>query len=487
MSSETVTNTNMDAANKRARIDPNAIVPTGNSSRRNPKAPLALAEAHIRSHIASLHPQIASMLETHGFKHIMKLSNLYNKEKQILKMKEENDFYPRSVRFEFKLHMTKAAEQRTDYTTLQEEVNTSLQTMKNTFKQHVITATEIEKRVIEDSLLSDFVTTTRLITQAFNIGSENVENVDTVVATIIENNHETLLQPIQSNLESFKTRYLADHNIASWPNIHIEPAAATQTQAQQQRTSAYFAPREQQPLPAANINNAPSRPTATSTLNATISRTLESVFVTSWNTYLDQIKKNEVSLQMKKLSANHGIEQSTDDANMLLDQEPTANPELVEVLITRKTTEATKQLRSEIADLTNQIKQLKNDKRGRGGASKQKENSHVKKNNTTSKLKPQKDQNKQSASHLDSNKNKNKHSSTNSSKSNRQKIHKEAKTALPQKDKGAVDPGMEGDQEQTTDANKQYLSPSHYTYSICYQTSLWVCSRSVQNHQTECI
>ena len=59
----------------------------------------------------------------------------------------------------------------------------------------------------------------------------------------------------------------------------------------------------------------------------TIISALESTFVTSWNSYLDQDKKNEVSIQVKRLALNNNIEKATKDATMEIDQEGTAPPQ----------------------------------------------------------------------------------------------------------------------------------------------------------------
>mmetsp|Transcript_39539 Transcript_39539/g.80665 ORF Transcript_39539/g.80665 Transcript_39539/m.80665 type:complete len:113 (-) Transcript_39539:536-874(-) len=96
---------------KRTRIDPSAKDPSTadrpqNQARQPPKS---LAEAFIRSHVASLHPQLASILEKLGIDQVHRLQSVYNKQTQSARMEDDSEFIPRSARLEFKFHMTKSS------------------------------------------------------------------------------------------------------------------------------------------------------------------------------------------------------------------------------------------------------------------------------------------------------------------------------------------------------------------------------------------
>jgi hypothetical protein len=74
------------------------------------KPPMALAEAFIRSSVASLQQSLASIVEKLGKEHIVILSKLDNKKGILKKLEDNEDMIPRSAQLEFKLTGSKCNE-----------------------------------------------------------------------------------------------------------------------------------------------------------------------------------------------------------------------------------------------------------------------------------------------------------------------------------------------------------------------------------------
>ena len=377
-------------AQKRTRIDPAATLPptTTNGTKKASTAPLALAQAFIKSHISSLHPEIGSVMETHGLDFVLKMSKLYNKQRQLTKMETDEEFIPRSARFEFKLHPSKQATQAPSYNDLQVDIDSSVKDMKQLFKGYIIRLLRIENELASQQLLIDLASSLRQVIEAFKVGHDTSPSADIIAATIIDQHHETLFEFIPgATVQKFQAEYIKLHSLNTWPNAHVAPSATGTQPSASQNASPFFQNyvnnrNRNHTTTTDNTMNIQEQPTpmsqpaatGTTTLCQTIHTAFKAVFVTAWTSYQDQIKKNEITLQIKRLKTNRDLEKSAEDTAITIDEDGSAPPELIAELVTKKTNEATRPLKKEIADLSNQIQQLlsltKNDKRGRGGATK---------------------------------------------------------------------------------------------------------------------
>ena len=112
--------------------------------------------------------------------------------------------------------MSKQAEQHQDYQGLQEDMNRVLQQSKDNFKLLVIRATKIEIEILRNSILTTVVQSTRLLTQAFAIGRDNIGPIDSILITIMNEHHSVLLQHTTYDLEQYKTRYISENSTVTW-------------------------------------------------------------------------------------------------------------------------------------------------------------------------------------------------------------------------------------------------------------------------------
>jgi hypothetical protein len=71
-----------------------ANAPSGEIKSASASTPKAIADAFIKTHVTSLQPQLASILEKLGLQYLDLLHSLYNKKSQISKMESNEEFIP---------------------------------------------------------------------------------------------------------------------------------------------------------------------------------------------------------------------------------------------------------------------------------------------------------------------------------------------------------------------------------------------------------
>ena len=105
-----------------------------------------------------------------------------------------------------------------------------------------------------------------------------------------------------------------------------------------------------------------------------VKQVIEDVFVTSWSRFLEQQSKNELSLQLKKLSSTFFTTRSTSEATAIVDAEPAADKTELKALIRLECIDETKKLLKQLNDMKNELNNLKSSsknsiQRGNGSAS----------------------------------------------------------------------------------------------------------------------
>jgi hypothetical protein len=306
--------------------------------------PHALAESFIRRFTASLHPDLAPITERLGKEHILLLSKLDNKKIQVQRMVDNADLIPRSARLNFKLSVSKRAEQRQEFETLQEETAALLETYKQGLKEQIIKATKIETTALEDELREHLVTACRIITKSYMILQQDDSDVDRKVYTLMELYLVSLSINCKMSLETFTEMYKTAHSLPTFP-----PDAERRT---------------------ATMTGAVVPPDITA-----LKEIIEGVFVTAWANYKQKQQQNAIALELKKFTTSLLTDKATATATMAIDTEPAADKPELQALIRYETKQDTKALRKEIEDLKKQVQVLtsakNSNRRGRGGASSQ--------------------------------------------------------------------------------------------------------------------
>ena len=117
---EQATDTN-NGSNKRTRFDTTAHVPATEDTKDAATSPMSVASQHIRTHLTSLRPQIATILEKLAFAVLRLQAKQHNKQRQISKMESDAEFIPRSTRLKFELTASKTAELSMEFVALKDE------------------------------------------------------------------------------------------------------------------------------------------------------------------------------------------------------------------------------------------------------------------------------------------------------------------------------------------------------------------------------
>jgi hypothetical protein len=365
MSRRNATNTNTSSSpNKRVRFDAtSAPASSGDISTTIISTPLSVADNLIKNHIASLQPQLASILGKLGHKHVSLLHKLYNKQSQVNRMESDEDFIPRSARIDFQFHMSKNAEERPEFLALQEETNAHITTFRKLLRQQIIKATKIEMETLMDDIKLGFVKNIRVSIEAFLIGDDTGLTVDdntlhSTVSSLMENRNPTLLRHSTfTSYEDFCDFYKRLNNLSGFPIVHTGAGNSSTPLA----TSRFFNSGTNNSQ--ANRSNN-TTPVSTLELDK-ISRALESIFITPFDEYLNQCKKNQINMNLKKLSTMHFTEESTNDSQMHLDREPAADRIQLQSLIKKQTQAETKSLVKELHKLQEKLKAI--EKKSVGG------------------------------------------------------------------------------------------------------------------------
>jgi hypothetical protein len=288
-------------------------------------------------------------------------------------MESSEDFVPRSARIEFMFHMSKAAEERPEFIALKEDTNNRILEFKKFLTNQIIKATKIECEVSSEQIRDSFVKSVRVAVQGFILCDDTTCNLncDAIVSTIMESRSARLLRHTTfSSVESFYEKYKLVHNLPTFPirrdqerssvpqSRFFQSNAASRNNTQSDHTGSLLDPAHH------NLDS--------------ITRIIESVFIMPFDEYLTQCKKNQISLELKKLSTSHFTEEATANTQMDLDREPALDKSQLQDLIRKHAKAENQLLVKEISKLQLQLKKLdsKNSQRGRSphrGASNQKE------------------------------------------------------------------------------------------------------------------
>lgn len=374
-------------SSKRARFDASAQLPaTESQSEKKVSSPMAVATQQIRDHLASLRPEFATILEKFASVALKAKAEAYSKQRNISRMETDDTVIPRSARVKFDLTTkNKPVETSVEYITLKDETAKLVADFQSNLKAKIVASAKLDIKFLEQASRVELAKALRLATTAFLIAdghSHSATDTDRMVNTILDRHHEELLKTCQPvTLEEFRTIYKETHGLADLPQpravVITAAAAAAARPANFDREDSlalnFDLMGDGHPIAAnviaARTNTAPIQLDKTDKEVMKIFRTFHSIFVVPWKSYQDTMDRNDIGLELKKLSTSHFVEQATDDAAMEIDNEASADPTLLRELISKLVLEKTSVLQQKIDRLE------KNKPRGQArGASNKKEN-----------------------------------------------------------------------------------------------------------------
>ena len=405
----TATDTNQPP-NKRTRFstDEDNTMSTISTDRVQP--PKILAESFIRAAIASLHPIIATDVEKLGKEHLLLLSKRLHLDKATLRMVNDPDHIPTSARFKFELSCSDRVKDTPEYKALTDRTTEAINKAQTDLRKIIIDASKLEKTAITIEIQRHLVKAIRLITNAFLLSKNDTTPVDVMVYLVIRKHLDEIATHTPMNFATFVKIYKEVHTIETFPpsrrnsnnntttttsNTNNTSTTSTSTQPS---VSRYFANNQEATASAGNSTTASTSQTQqeeeVTIVNPNIKKikdTLEQIFVTAWSRFMEQQTKNEVAIELKKLSTTFFTTRSTSEATAAVDAEPPADKKELKELIRLETDEKTKVLVKQLNDMKKELSLLKSSKnskqRGQGGASAKKTKSSK---TSTNKISPNK-------------------------------------------------------------------------------------------------
>ena len=273
-------------------------------------------------------------------------------------METNEDFIPRSARIDFQFHMTKQAVSTPEFQSLKTQTETEINKFRTFLKKQVITAIKIKQSVLTNQIQDDFcqslehIVHTFLTANSISINSTNIKSTMDLVlndTNLFKHCNLTKLTFLQCSLKSNTTSpnpEPMDHSdslvlqgIIPYPTLDAhttEPASSQQD----------------------NDNRSNSPDPKIMNVSQSIRQAFKSVFVSAWDQYLDQVKKNQIAHQLAKLNVTVFDGLATEKAANIIAKEPSADRATLDALITEKTKAETKKLSLQIQQLTSKINTL---------------------------------------------------------------------------------------------------------------------------------
>eukprot|EP00957_Ditylum_brightwellii_P015993 1204889-Ditylum_brightwellii.AAC.1 len=187
------------------------------SSKRTP--PKALATTYIKKHTSLLQSNIPQALDSYCSKHLELFQKAYTKEKQIQHLKRDLTLIPKSARIKFTVHVPKGAEETEEFKGLQEGIEEILDRTRRDLKAKIIAAMKLELTLLQKEIKTSLVKALRPIAEIFIISSNISVDKDTVVASLIESYHNTILKHSKMNYTEFNILYRATHMLSVYPRL----------------------------------------------------------------------------------------------------------------------------------------------------------------------------------------------------------------------------------------------------------------------------
>ena len=313
--------------NKRLRFDTSVRSPDDEAV-----TPLAAAKKTLATHCASLQPQIASLLLRLGQQHLSYLHRIWSKQRQISKLENDEQFIPRSARVQFVLTSSKLAEKDEEYLRLRDDTAILVLNFQKELKRKIVSTSKLESRLTKVKLRSDFVSAIRVSIQAFIIVDPALDskNCDQIANTILDRYFNPLLSHLDISLEDFRLLYRQHHTIAQLPAPYPDTLHSTGSNAQ-------------------------TAPSAVCHSISKINRALCDVFISPWTKFLTVQKRMDMDIALQALTVSHFDTSATDEANMIVDNEPPADPPQIKDLIQQQVSKETAKLQQEIQRLRAQV------------------------------------------------------------------------------------------------------------------------------------
>ena len=340
----------MDPDPKRQRTDAGAAIPSDTAA----TTPMGKAKATLKASVASLRPELATILTRLGNEYLLCLHRENSKTVQVTKL-ETTEYIPISARVKFSLRNSKLVDGEEDYKALQAETTVLVENFQKNLKAKILAATKMEVTKMKAVTLDTFATNIRMCVESCLLCESTIHtvNVDKFIHTLLFL-YEKIYDHIGSTKAEFENAYKRIHTLAELPVPYVTELPTDNNNSNRQTTITL--------PPTWILDQLPK-----------IGRLISQIFIDPFQNYLDIEKRNQTSLSLKTLSNKFFYPEKNDKVDMEVDEEEAVEAKVMNDLIASKVAASTKKLSVEINKLRKQLdKQLKITRDSTAGAAKKK-------------------------------------------------------------------------------------------------------------------
>ena len=330
------------------------------------KTPKALALACVTGTAASLHPQVKPIVETYGNRLIDIYHKLQQKNTQLSKMENNQDFIPRSARINFEFYVRPEVQRSEDFSSIQSTTTDLIKSFQLNLKEQIMKAMRLDIVHLQYELNTTVCHLLYYTTKAFHLqhNPSIINHTAThTVAFLINGFGDNLLKHYSLDKNSFKTKFsevFHDNTITTLSFTTSQPANISNANNPLNRYARNLTQptASQEDLSRTNVNIAP----ATKFLDF-LRQTLEGLLVVSIDNYQNQVNTNKATSQLEAFHTELLHEQATSDTANQMDFSPSVSPQELEELIAKSTSKAVSSLTREIQSLKSKLNNSTSSKR----------------------------------------------------------------------------------------------------------------------------
>ena len=379
--------TDQNNTTKRVRIQE----PTKSTENGKPvvKTPKALALACISGHVASLHPQVAKIIQSYGTKQVNLHAKLRSKQQQFDRMQKDVDFIPRSARINFEFYVRPEIRESDDFQVIQQETSQIITDFQLNLKSSIVRTVVLEVDFLKRELNENIIQLIYHSTKAFHLLHNPMQMNPTVTCTVahlINAYGDNLLKYTTLDKQVFKHEYARIFN----DQLILNLSTSNNVTNANDPNNPYARNRQL----SQDNTVLPSYLGEASRFIDSLRNTLEAILHTSFMQYENQVHTNKVASQLEAYSTEVLHENATANTTERMDTSNHITPENKEV-VKKSTQTAISSLTKEIQSLKDKLKksnQLKqgnktpqknSSKRGLKGASEKKKSHNQSKRSTS--------------------------------------------------------------------------------------------------------
>ena len=333
---------------KRARIDDSDNVEPGTS-------PMESSTKFLDRYCSeSLPLTIAPLFCQTAKTYLITLVKIFHKKNQTLKFQDDQDYIPRSVKINFTLNGLDETMKCQQFLDLQSETSTLITAFQKEIKNKIEEVIKMDTLTLQSTCQSILAKQLHLMSNTHLTLNESNANVHQVVSTLLTRHGLTLLEPLDTTIQDFKTLYKTTHGLTTLPNPEgqAQPRSNLRMTTVSATASRHFASSTPNETTAViTTTEDPVVPTADSIDYRRLYTLFENLFVIPWKTYKSQFKSNQMSLKLKKIVESSATTDATVAASMELDTEPSLEPKKIMELIRSETLKNTKQISKQLESL----------------------------------------------------------------------------------------------------------------------------------------